>query len=271
MAVDFTSADILLIDDDIDVCEALSTVLSRSGYRVNVLNDGRQALQLFGAKTTAGPTYRVVVCDIHLGQIDGLQILEQIKTRANPPAVIFITGYGTLETAIIALRSGAFDYLLKPFQPPELLACVERAINYQQNLQRQQAAIHSIVTAADQLTQSAETIAEQELAAQDRNYPEDRLLSVGDLVIDRYRHVATFRQQHLHLTPIEYTLLVMLADLQGQVVPYTEIVLRTHRSVVGNAEAQTMLKVHMHNLRQKIDSVYLINVRGVGYMLVSPH
>jgi DNA-binding response OmpR family regulator len=270
MAVEFSSADILLIDDDIDVCEALSAVLSRSGYRVNTLNDGQQALQMFGSKTIAVPTYRVVICDIHLGQIDGLQILELIQTRPNPPAVIFITGYGTLETAIVALRSGAFDYLLKPFQPPELLACVERAINHQLHVQRQQAAIHSIVAAADQLTQSADAVAEQEAASQERNFPEDRLLTVGDLVIDRYRHVATFRQQHLHLTPIEYTLLVLFADLQGQVVPYTEIVLRTHRSVVGSAEAQTMLKVHVHNLRQKIDSVYLINVRGVGYMLVAP-
>jgi two-component system, OmpR family, response regulator len=270
MAAEVHAADILLIDDDADVCEAISAVLSRAGYRVHGLSDGQQALQLLGTKMATASNYRVVVCDIHLGQIDGLQILERTRAHTNPPVVIFITGYGSLETAIVALRDGAFDYLLKPFQPSELLACIERATNHYAHMQRQAAAIHSIVAAADQLVQPITAATEREVAPQERTYPADRLLSAGEIVIDRYRHVATFRQQRLHLTPIEYTLLVLLAELQSQVVPYTEIVLRTHQAIVGSTEAQMMLKVHMHNLRRKIDPEYLINVRGVGYMLVVP-
>jgi DNA-binding response OmpR family regulator len=89
-------------------------------------------------------------------------------------------------------------------------------------------------------------------------------------VLDRYRHAATFHSQPLRLTPIEYALLLCLGELQGRVLGYSDIVRRTHGYTVEDSEAQSMLKVHVHNLRQKISPSYLVNVRGTGYMLAAP-
>jgi DNA-binding response OmpR family regulator len=95
-------------------------------------------------------------------------------------------------------------------------------------------------------------------------------LHVGQLTIDCFRHTATFNGQTLHLTPIEYALLLCLAEARGRVVGYSEIIRRTHGISVDEMEAQTLIKPHIRNLRRKIDPAYLSNVRGTGYVLAAP-
>jgi two-component system, OmpR family, response regulator len=267
------SLDILLVEDDPRMRVLFNEVLSQAGYRVTATGDGLHALQLLETATVPFVPYRVVVSDIRLGPVDGLQILQQARIRPNPPTVVLITGYGTLETAIAALRSGAFDYLVKPFNPTDLLACVSRAVKHQAQELRQSEAIRTISIVVDQLRTLSSVPAEIVSAPSEPEptpIPTDRLVVVGDLSVDRYRHLATFRDAPLHLTPIEYAMLLYLAEMQGRVVSYADIVRRTHNYSVEEFEAQAMLKVHVHNLRQKLDPAYLINIRGTGYMLAVP-
>jgi DNA-binding response OmpR family regulator len=98
----------------------------------------------------------------------------------------------------------------------------------------------------------------------------ERYITVGELWIDSFQHTVSFAGESLHLTPIEYGLLRCLAQAEGRVLEYCEIARRTHGHVADKVEAHALLKPHIHNLRRKITSDYLVNVRGVGYMLVCP-
>jgi DNA-binding response OmpR family regulator len=260
--------DILLVEDDATLRMLLTTVLTQAGYLVTAAADGEQALDLLEAQSEQSYTFRVVISDIRLGGIDGIQVLTDARKRPQPPVVILLTGYGSIETTVAAMRLGAFDYLLKPFAPEVLLSCVARAVNQHIAETQQSEAIRVIANVVDQLRHVGSPIVER--SAEPPNQQPDRYVQIGALVLDRYRHAATFEEQALRLTPIEYALLLCLGEMQGHVLGYADIVFRTHGYAVEETEAQSMLKVHVHNLRQKIDSAYLVNVRGTGYMLVAP-
>jgi DNA-binding response OmpR family regulator len=260
--------DILLVEDDATLRMLLTKVLLQAGYLITAAADGEQALELLDTQSEQGRTFRVVISDIRLGTIDGIQVLAAARKRPLPPAVILLTGYGSIETTVAAMRIGAFDYLLKPFAPEVLLNCVARAVDQHIAETQQSEAIRVIANVVDQLRHVGSPTVER--SAEPLNPQLDRYVQIGTLVLDRYRHAATFEDQALRLTPIEYALLLCLGEMQGHVLGYADIVFRTHGYAVEETEAQSMLKVHVHNLRQKIDSAYLVNVRGTGYMLVAP-
>jgi two-component system OmpR family response regulator len=261
------STAILLVEDDLRARTLLTDILARAGHQATAVGNGEEALQLLSTHGAGGTAFSVVISDIRLGAIDGLQVLSFARQRPTPPAVILLTGYGSIETAVAALRAGAFDYLLKPFSPADFLECVGRAIEQQAAEQRQVEAIRTITSVVDQLRSTPLGAAEHRSETAPQN---DRFVRVGALTLDRYRHAATFHERPLRLTPIEYALLLCLGEMQGRVLGYADIVRRTHGYSVEDSEAQSMLKVHVHNLRQKIDPAYLINIRGTGYMLALP-
>jgi len=202
--------------------------------------------------------------------VDGIQVLNAAKGHPRAPSVILLTGYGSLETSIAALRSGASDYLLKPYDPAALLASVAKVIQQRAEQLRQADAIQTIVQGLDQLrsgTAVARTISDNPTTA---SQLEERYLTIGQLSIDYFRHTAAYNGQPLHLTPIEYDLLSCLAEAQGRVLSYSEIVRRTHHFETSEIEAQTLIKAHVRNLRRKIDPRYLVNVRGTGYAMGVP-
>jgi two-component system OmpR family response regulator len=260
--------EILLVEDDARARMLLRDVLTGAGYCLAAVADGEQALALLLSHTAAQPRFHVIVTDIRLGAIDGLQVLAAARACPLPPAVILLTGYGSVETAVAALRMGAFDYLLKPFTPAELLDCVARAVERQATRHQQHEAIRVITSVVAQLHNPGAALERQ---LDTRAAELDRFLQVGELMLDRHRRTATFKEHTLRLTPIEYALLICLGEMEGRVLGYADIIRRTHGHTVDDSEAQSMLKVHIHNLRQKIAPAYLINVRGTGYMLVAPY
>lgn len=254
---------ILLVEDDERARESLADVLHGAGYVVTLAPDGETAVRMI-----AEHEYAIVVSDIRMRGIDGIQVLHAARARERAPVVILLTGYGSVETAIAALRAGAFDYLLKPCAPPDLLACVGRAAAQRaENLQRYDA-LQTIAEGIARLHGAASDAAEHGYVS-----PEtisERFYAVGDLTLDVFRHTAVFAAQPLHLTPIEFTLLRCLAEAEGRVLDYRTIVHHTHDYDMDEAEAQLLLKAHVRNLRRKIPADYIVNVRGTGYMLVAP-
>ncbi len=248
---------IMVVEDDTRARMLLAEILRGAGYRVTMAANGEQALELLEQQH-----FDVVISDIRLGAVDGVQVLYAARGRPQPPAVILLTGYGSLDTAISALRVGASDYLMKPVEPPEMLQCVALAVEKQRMTQRQARALQTIAEGVSLLKdpeppQTTTTINE-------------RYLVVGKLRLDHFRHMATFNEQPLHLTPTEYALLYCLATSQGRVLSYCDIARRTYGHDVNETEAQLLLKAHLRNLRRKMDPAYLVNVRGAGYMLVPP-
>ena len=117
---------ILLIDDEIDIRETLSRFLKKLGHTVWSAANGEKGLRLFYEKHPD-----LIITDLRMPDIDGLELLKKLKkTECSPIDIIVITGHGNTDDAIMALRYGAFDYIKKPIDIRELTVAVERSQNY---------------------------------------------------------------------------------------------------------------------------------------------
>jgi len=114
---------ILVVDDDEAVRVTLGAILSGEGYKVTLISNGTEALAQL--RTTE---FDVVLTDLRLDDIDGTRILEEARTRWPDTVALMLTGFASVDSAIDALRKGAYDYLCKPCAPDELVAAVGRAI-----------------------------------------------------------------------------------------------------------------------------------------------
>ena len=120
-----TARDILVIDDETVVTRGVARICAGEGLAVDTADSGRAGLALLDHST-----YRVVLCDIMMGGMDGFQFLDAYARRGLHAPVVMITGYSTVEYAMRALGSGALDFLAKPFTADEVLAHVRRALRY---------------------------------------------------------------------------------------------------------------------------------------------
>jgi len=102
---------ILIVDDEPIVCERLQALLEIDGHRVKTIVDPVEAIRCLGNQH-----FDIVISDIRMGEIDGLQIMEKVLQQPGHPRVILITGYATIELAREALTKGAFDFIAKPFK-----------------------------------------------------------------------------------------------------------------------------------------------------------
>ena len=119
---------ILIVDDERDFVEVLSLRLTDAGHRVRAAYSGKEALSVLAeTEPEALPDVDVVVLDIKMPGMDGIETLKLIKARYPVVEVILLTGHGAIDTAVKGLKSGAFDYLLKPADFDELTGKLEAA------------------------------------------------------------------------------------------------------------------------------------------------
>ncbi len=117
------SANILIVDDEIVICRSCEKVFRRSGHSTAMAISGREALSMMESET-----FDVVFTDLKMMDMGGLQVLQTVKEKYPTTVVVIITGYATVASAVETMRSGAFDFLPKPFTAGELLAVLERAL-----------------------------------------------------------------------------------------------------------------------------------------------
>ena len=119
------SADVLVVDDEADIRELVAGILSDEGYAVRTANDSESALAAIRARKPA-----ILVLDIWMqgGGMDGLELLDLVKTLDADLPVIMISGHGNIETAVSAIKRGAYEFLEKPFKSDRLLLVTERAL-----------------------------------------------------------------------------------------------------------------------------------------------
>ncbi|MBL0357631.1 MAG: sigma-54-dependent Fis family transcriptional regulator [Chitinophagaceae bacterium] len=115
---------ILIIDDDMDMCQLLSRFLQRKGYETGIAANASKGVAAFKEGN-----YDLVLCDFRLGDKDGVYVLKEIKQINPDTEVIIITGYSDIKMAVEVMKQGAFDYITKPLIPDEVLNLINKAIN----------------------------------------------------------------------------------------------------------------------------------------------
>ncbi len=113
---------ILIVDDEESFRHMLSVILKKEGFDVDTASDGEEGIQ----KTVAN-TYDQVLCDIRMPRMDGLEFLREARKRGVNATIIMMSAYGTIDTAIEAMKSGAYDYISKPFKPDEIILTLKKA------------------------------------------------------------------------------------------------------------------------------------------------
>jgi DNA-binding NtrC family response regulator len=122
-----THGSLLVVDDDKSILEAMADYLRTAGHRVDTARTSKEACERIGEHR-----FDVILCDVNLPDADGFHVLEFARKNSPEAAVILITGFGTIENAVEAIRLGAFDYLSKPLIDDELDFTIERALGQRQ-------------------------------------------------------------------------------------------------------------------------------------------
>ena len=116
-------ARILVVDDELIVCESCRRILEEEAYEVEVALSGQEAFDKMKENT-----FDIVITDLKMPTIDGMDVLRHVRKEYPDTIVIMITGFSTVETAVEAMKLGAFDYIPKPFTPDEVSIVVKKAL-----------------------------------------------------------------------------------------------------------------------------------------------
>lgn len=267
---------ILVIDDEEGLRHTLGRVLRQAGYQVITASDGREALRLMNSGYESASPYDVVYLDIRLPGMDGLQILKEIRQRDPHLPVILLTAFGSLSTALEALRLGATDYLLKPLDP-EVLVARTRILLEEQAVDHRRRELREQITALQEELRllDADRLPDGQPEGRpkaDLN-PEERFYKRGPLILDLQARRATFREAVLSLPPAAFDYLEVLARHSPDVIPYQTLVIEAQGYRADLQEARELSKWHIHAIRRALEAdptnpQVLLNIRGMGYRLV---
>src|SRR6266481_6276239 len=221
----------LIIDDEVQIRRLLRLILGGENYKVHEAETGQQGLM-----ETATRKPDVVLLDLGLPDLDGLQVLKRLREWSEVP-VIVLTVRDDVEEKVAALDAGADDYVTKPFSTPELLARLR---------------------AAQRKTRPSEEIS---------------AFKSGDLVVDLAAHVVTRGDKEVKLTATEYALLRLFVKHPGRVLTHRYILREIWGP--KSEEHRQYLRVYVTHLRQKIESnpanpTLIITESGIGYRFISP-
>jgi len=222
-------ARVLVVDDDTALAEMIGIVLRTEGIEPSFCADGSRALGIF---REVGPD--LVLLDLMLPGMDGIQVCELIRAESGTP-IIMLTAKSETADVVRGLESGADDYIVKPFNPKELVARIRARL---------------------------------------RPYSGDAgTLKVGDLVVDSAGHEVRRGGERISLTPLEFDLLLALASKPSQVFT-REMLLEQVWGYHYKADTR-LVNVHVQRLRAKVEEDpenprIVMTVRGVGYRAGAP-
>ncbi len=252
---------LLVVDDERAMRESLQEILEQEGLQVSLADGGEAALEVLKQATID-----LMLLDLKMKGMDGLQVTEEAKQLSPDTVIIMLTAHGTLESAIAAMRHGAFDYLLKPAAVGDIIASVQRGLSHRAQMSRQRDLVG--------LMQQAIVELQPPLGADAPPLATERHLKLRGINLDLQRHIATANEQLLDLTLTEFKMLAYLMEHPDQVISPRQLVAAVQGYDADEHEARAIVRVHIRRLRQKIEPdpdqpVFVLNVRGVGYLFAA--
>jgi DNA-binding response OmpR family regulator len=221
---------VLVVEDEASIASFVALYLKNAGYSVKTASTGAEALSQF-----AGGDVSLIVLDLMLPDMDGIDICRRIRQRSDVP-ILMLTARDEDVDKIIGLEVGADDYLTKPFNPRELVARVKSVLRR---------------------------------AAPERRERESEQLTHGDLVIDAGRREVHVGDEEIQLAPKEFDLLWELLDHKGLVLTRDQLLERVWGYTFAG-DTRTV-DVHVRQLRRKLgDASPIVTVWGVGYKVSPP-
>ncbi|KAF0204996.1 MAG: two-component system OmpR family response [Gallionellaceae bacterium] len=214
---------ILLIEDDDLLGDAIQAGLKQSGYAVDWMKDGVSADHALGSEA-----YAVVVLDLGLPRMSGLEVLQRLRGRNTPIPVLILTAMDSVEARIKGLDAGADDYLVKPFDMGELAARLRALVR------RASGKISATLQAAG-------------------------------VELEPATHRVIYRNQPVDLPAKEFTVLHALMLNAGRVLSRAQIEEQLY--AWGEEVESNAVEVHIHHLRRKLFPELITTIRGVGYMI----
>lgn len=255
---------LLIVDDEQSICVVLARALGYLGFDVEAANSGPEALARL-----AEADYDLMLLDIRMPVMDGMEVMQHVR-QSNPELpIIIMTGQGTLESAIAALKLGALDYVLKPVGVPELAAVVEQAL-YKHG--------HASGGGRPMPAPEAALPAEQEVLPPARDATPQHLVHLPPITLDyqtRLVSVAGDPPRQAELTEGEIAVLSALMAYPDQVFSCRQLAQMALEYDLDEIPAQGVIRPYIFRLRQKIEADpkqprLIRTVRGRGYMF-APH
>lgn len=117
---------ILIVDDEVNLLESLGDLLSRKGYDVATAQDGTEAMARLDYER-----FQVMIVDLRMPGMSGLELLEKVRAESPETGVLILTAYGSIKSAVTAVKMGAYDYICKPFMPDEILGAIGNIVEQQ--------------------------------------------------------------------------------------------------------------------------------------------
>lgn len=216
---------IMVVDDDQDLAEMLGIVLNGSGFEVDLVNSGDQVMDLFNAHEPD-----LILLDVMLPGLSGIEVCKEIRRKSMVP-IVMLTAKGDSHDVVLGLEAGADDYMVKPFNPSELVARIK--------VRLRRVGIASTSS-----------------------------LKIGQIEIDQVAHTIIRNGKAIPLTRLEFDLLVALAKEPGRV--FSRDALLSEVWGYQQAADTRLVNVHVQRLRAKVEEdpdnpKVVMTVRGVGY------
>ncbi|QKG29485.1 MULTISPECIES: response regulator transcription factor [unclassified Campylobacter] len=221
---------ILMIEDDFELAEILSEYLENYDFRVTIAEE-----PYIGLSTLNTGKFDLVILDLTLPGIDGLEVCKEIRKRHNIPIIISSARHDITDK-VNALDNGADDYLPKPYDPQELLARIKS------HLRRQN------VTIAEEKKQKNK-----------------------DLVLNEFEHIITLKNEPLNLTAAEFDILKYLIKKEGGAITREELIYNCKS--INEDSSNKSIDVIIGRIRAKLgenpkEPTYIHAIRGIGYKLI---
>jgi DNA-binding response OmpR family regulator len=253
---------LLIVDDEPNIRFILERILGHEGYIIETAIHGADAL-----KKLAEAPYDLLLLDLQMEPVGGLKVLQAVRTQDRDMVVIILTAHSSVESAVEALRLGAFDYLFKPATPEAIRQRVREGLHHRRQTLRHHALLRQIERLRDVLNNLE---GDDELLLPPAA-PNQRFVRAGKLVIDRQRRLATLNDNLLDLTTAEFDLLLCLAQAAPRPMSARELVNCALGYDSDEIEARDLIKWHIYHLRRKIEPDpanphYIKNVRHKGYL-----
>jgi len=224
------TARLLIIDDDVELCRLLAERLNSEDFSIDAIHDGQRGLE-----RAISCDYELVILDLMLPKMKGLDVLRHVRERSAVP-ILILTARGEDVDRILGLEIGADDYLPKPFNPRELIARIRAILRRTQHVKN---------TAAP--------------------------LVVDNLRLDRTAREAWIHEKRIDLTSVEFALLETLLEQAGHIVTREYLT----EAVLGRklGPFDRVIDVHVSNVRRKLARVddagdLIKTIRGTGYLFV---